>query len=80
MPFPSPGVPPDPGMKFESLALQADSLPCKPPNVKGIELIVCMKYYTIILHPATLTHYLMVCISYLDFFLMKKKVCMKIIL
>ena len=80
LPFSSPANPSDPGMEFESLVLQADSLPCKSPKVKGQELIVCMKYYMIILHPATLMHYLMVCISYLFFFLVKKKVCMKIIL
>ena len=80
LPFPSPGDPPDPRMEFEYLALQADSLLCKPPKVKGKELIVCMNYYMIILHPATLMHYLMACISYLDLFLMKKRVCMKIIL
>ena len=30
LPFPSPGDLPDPGIKLESLALQADSLPLKP--------------------------------------------------
>ena len=73
LPFSSPGDPSDPGMEFESLVLQADSLPCKSPKVKSKELIVCMKYYMIILHPATLMHYLMVCISYLVFFFSEKE-------
>ena len=32
LPFPSPGVLPDPGIKPRSSALQADSLLCKPPR------------------------------------------------
>jgi len=32
LPFPSPGYLPDPGIKLESPALQADSLPSEPPG------------------------------------------------
>jgi len=32
LPFPSPGDLPNPGIKSRSLALQADSLPAKPPG------------------------------------------------
>ena len=32
LPFPSPGALPDPGIKPRSPALQADSLPTKPPD------------------------------------------------
>ena len=32
LPFPSPGHPPDPEIKFGSPALQADSLPSEPPG------------------------------------------------
>ena len=32
LPFPSPGDPPDPGIKPMSSALQADSLPSEPPG------------------------------------------------
>ena len=32
MPFPSPGDLPDPGIKPESSAFQADSLPSEPPG------------------------------------------------
>ena len=31
--FPSPGDLPDPGIEPRSPALQADSLPCKPPGI-----------------------------------------------
>ena len=33
LPFPSPGGPPDPGIKPGSPSLQADSLPSEPPGV-----------------------------------------------
>ena len=34
LPFPSPGDPPDPGIKPRSPALQADTLPSEPPGSK----------------------------------------------
>ena len=38
LPFPSPGDLPDPGIKPRSPALQADTLPCEPPEFHYISL------------------------------------------
>ena len=42
LPFPSPGDLPNPGIKPESPALQADSLPSEPPD-KGVKLSIILK-------------------------------------
>ena len=41
LPFPSPGDLPDPAIEPRSPALQADSLPCKPPG----KLVIYALYY-----------------------------------
>ena len=42
LPFPSPGDLPDPGIKPQSPALQADTLPSEPPGKLGKALTICL--------------------------------------
>ena len=45
MPFPSPGDLPDPGIKPVSPALQADSLPSKPPEKPKVKSLSCVRLF-----------------------------------
>ena len=48
LPFPSPGDLPNPGIKPQSPALQADSLPSEPPGKPILELLAHYKYSSIV--------------------------------
>ena len=52
LPFSSPKDLPDPGIKIGSLALQADSLPFKPPE----------KLYILILHISGIIQFMSFCV------------------
>ena len=51
LPFPSPGVLPDPRIELESPALQADGLPSEPPGkpMEGEGAIISFDFYNILL-------------------------------
>ena len=50
LPFPSPGDLPDPGIKPQSPALQADTLPSKPPGKCSLGISNCLEEISSLSH------------------------------